>query len=218
MKIEVLDLGTVPYDEGVLAQELFLEKRIKGTVGDTVLLLEHTPVLTLGRAFLPEHIRDRDFFTSRGIEMKITQRGGGVTYHAPGQLLVYPIVALEGEMRDVSRFLDILEQVTMRSLQKIGIPAVRNPERRGVWVFGKKIAFTGIKLRKWVTSHGVAVNINNEIYPFEMIDPCGEPDIQVTSAREITGKKLDMPDVKRVFSECFSSMLEKESLYAGKNA
>ncbi len=209
MAVNIVDLGVVRYEDAVKKQKEFFGKRIEDQIEDTVLLLEHPPVVTLGKSASRNNIRDYSFFASRGIEIVNTDRGGGITYHAPGQLIVYPVIKLDPPMRDVSAFIDLLEKMTAGALQDIGVSAGRRQGRRGVWVSEKKIAFIGIKLRRWVTFHGIAVNINNDIFPFEMIDPCGEADIKVTSARVLKGDELDMGEVKKVFSKHFSNSFKK---------
>jgi lipoate-protein ligase B len=208
MGINIIDLGVLPYEEALRVQERILEQRLAGRCGDTILLLEHPDVLTMGRAASPEDIRNKAFFLERDVRVVHTCRGGGVTYHSPGQLLIYPIVCLDPPMRDVSGFLDLLETITAAALSELGILACRDKSKRGVWVSGKKIAFTGVKFKRWVSSHGVAVNINNDILPFRMIDPCGDASIEVTSANLITGAELDMTKVKEIFAGCFSSGLK----------
>jgi lipoate-protein ligase B len=216
MSIKVIDAGIVSYEESIRIQEDLLEKRIAGLSGDTVLFLENYPVLTLGRSASLSDIRNRDFFDSLGIKVVDTARGGGITYHAPGQLLVYPIIKLDPPLRDISAYIDLLEELTAVSLLELGVDAYRDVSRRGVWSKGKKIAFTGVKFKKWVTSHGVAVNINNDIFPFEMIDPCGDPGIKAISARKVKGDKLDMRKVKEVFGGNFSKFSEKGLNHAVK--
>lgn len=198
MAVNIVDLGLVPYEGSIKIQEDLLERRIADRVEDTVVFLEHPRIITMGRSASRADIKNEDFFVSRGIEIISTRRGGGITYHAPGQLVVYPILRLEDPIRDISCFIDTLEKITAESLREFGIDAQRCAGRRGVWAGGRKIAFTGIKIKKWVTFHGVAININNDILPFEMIDPCGEADIRVTSAKAIIGSELDMKKVKDV--------------------
>jgi lipoyl(octanoyl) transferase len=209
MGIEVIDLGLVPYEDAIRIQEDLLEKRASGRTEDIILMLEHPPVITLGRSASRENIRNEKFFEERGIRIVASPRGGGITYHSPGQLIVYPVMRLDPPIRDVSGFIDILEEAAVQGLDDLGIRALREPGRRGVWADEKKIAFIGIKLRKWITCHGAAININNDILPFEMIDPCGEAGIKVTSASIINGADLDMENVKKIFTRRFSEALER---------
>ena len=208
--MDVLDLGLMGYAEALAVQEKILADRIGGRVPDTLIMVEHHPVITLGRLSLENSILDRSFFENKGIDIVETRRGGKITYHAPGQLVLYPIIDLRDKKRDVSFYIDVLERSVATSLRGIGVPALAGGPRRGVWARGKKIAFIGIGLKSWVTYHGVAVNINNDISPFEKIDPCGESDIRVTSAEVCAGRKIDMREAKDVFIAGFARHLEKE--------
>ncbi len=200
MSLRLLDMGLVPYENALKEQENILTNRIADLTEDTVLLLEHYPVVTLGRSFNDTGLRDADFFARKNISIVRADRGGGITYHSPGQLVIYPIVRIDPASRDISSFIDILEIMVVAALGDLGVDTQRDPFRRGVWATGKKIAFTGIKFKRWVSCHGVAVNINNDISAFEMMDPCGEPGTKVTSASILSGKPLDMNEVKKVFS------------------
>jgi lipoate-protein ligase B len=208
--MDVLDLGLMGYREALKVQEDILAKRIAGSIPDTLIIVEHYPVLTLGRLSLENSIRDISFFEKEGIEIIKTRRGGQVTYHAPGQMVLYPVVDLRGKRRDVSFYIDVLERSVAKGLGMLGVRALAGGNRRGVWAGEKKIAFIGIGLKNWVTYHGVAVNINNDIRPFERIDPCGESDIRVTSAEICAGRKIDMREAKDIFTDDFGRYLEKE--------
>ena len=210
MGIKIIDLGLVSYEDAIRIQEELLEERASGHAEDVILVLEHPPVVTLGRSASRKNIRNERFFEERGIRIVASPRGGGITYHSPGQLIVYPVIRLEPPFRDVSGFIDVLEEAAVQGLDDLGIRAFRDSGRRGVWAGGgEKIAFIGIKLRKWITCHGAAININNDVLPFEMIDPCGESDIKVTSASIISGEDLYMENVKKIFARRFSEALER---------
>jgi lipoyl(octanoyl) transferase len=202
-KIEVIDLGIIRYKEALKVQEDVLLKRIAGETGDTLIILEHEPVVTLGRLGGADSIIDRSFFIKNGIDVVNAPRGGEVTCHMPGQLVIYPVIDLGELKRDVSFYIDFLEKAVLRALVSLGVAANRRPGERGVWVDGLKIAFTGIAVKKWVTYHGTAVNINNSMILFEKIHPCGEKDIRVTSASKCLGHRLDMQRVKKVFADEF---------------
>ena len=201
--LEILDLGTVDYEDALRVQEDLLHRRIDGDMPDTLVVLEHEPVVTLGRANGEDGTIDRDFFAKKGIPVLSTGRGGRITCHMPGQLVMYPVIDLSDKERDVSFYIDFLEKTVSNALDRLGIAAVRDKERRGVWVDGRKIAFIGIAVKKWVTYHGVAVNINNDLKPFEFMHPCGEADIRVTSAKECLGHEVSMEEVKRAFAAEF---------------
>lgn len=208
--LEVRDLGTMDYREALEVQKDVLEKRIKGKAPDTLILVEHYPVVTLGRLSEKSEIIDKDFFDREGISLVNTGRGGRATYHAPGQLVVYPVIDLAGKKKDISFYIDFLEKTVVNSLARLGVPAERNTEKRGVWVRGRKTAFTGIAVKKWVTYHGVSVNLNNEVDAFARITPCGDAGIKVISAKQVLGRDVDMSEARKVFAEQFARDLEAE--------
>lgn len=203
MKLNIINLGITDYSRAFALQKDLLHKRIKESIPDTLVVLEHKPVITLGRTDDETSIINRRYFDMAGTDVLETRRGGKITYHAPGQLIMYPIIYIGDNMRDIGAYIDFLEETVVRSLRCLNVPAERDGSRRGVWLGGKKIAFIGISVKNWVTYHGVAVNINNDIEAFNHIDPCGESDIKVTSAREYTGKEMDIEAVKKVFCNQF---------------
>ncbi len=208
--VEMLDLGVIDYAEAFRVQEDILKKRINGQAPDTLIVLEHHPVVTRGRLSDDNDVLDREYFADKGIPVIRTGRGGKITYHAPGQLVLYPIVDLSEKKKDVSFYIDFLEKTVAGTLRGMGVAAGRNVRRRGVWAGGRKIAFIGIALKKWVTYHGVAVNIGNDLEPFGKIDPCGEGDIEATSVEEMLGRKIDMSMARKAFARRFAEDLRKE--------
>ena len=176
--------GFPSYEEVRILQHELVEKRARGEVEDTVLFLEHRPVITRGRGlqFKPssEQNQPRQMplgSLPEGIEFSESERGGDLTYHGPGQLVVYPIFKLDGEgfapHHDVAGFLRKLERIFIVELESLGL-AVRAVENAtGVWVGDKKVASIGIAVRKWVTYHGIAINVVNDLSPFQLISPCG---------------------------------------------
>jgi lipoyl(octanoyl) transferase len=205
--LNICDLGVLEYTEGLKRQEDLLRKRMLGEIGDTILILEHFPVVTLGRLADERSVFNREYFAGNGIPVIRASRGGDVTCHVPGQLVIYPIVDLRARKERISGYIDLLEEMVCRSLMELKVPASRVDGKRGVWVSGKKIAFTGIAVKRWVTYHGIAVNINNDITPFCHMHPCGDKDIAVTSARACLGEVQDMGRVKKIFIENFISGL-----------
>ena len=210
--MDILDLGIVGYEEALKVQRDLLHKRIAGSVPDTLIMLEHEPVVTLGRIDDGKGMIDRSFFEDNKIPVISAGRGGQITCHMPGQLVIYPVIDLAGKKKDVSFYIDRLEEAASVALEQLGVPAVYNGERRGVWVSGYKIAFSGIAVKRWVTYHGIAVNINNDLESFRHMHPCGESDIRVTSAREQLGRVLDMAEVKKVFADGFREILSSGHL------
>jgi lipoyl(octanoyl) transferase len=202
MYINLLQLGRVPYSEALAIQQQVIAARKANTIGDTLLLLEHPPVLTLGRNSHRENVVASDeFLSSRGIELHEINRGGDVTYHGPGQLVGYPIFDLRGEWPGKKGpflgpvdFMRMLEEVIIRTCKDFGVPAQRIAKRTGVWTIAggsiqeKKIAAMGIHVSQGVTSHGFALNVTTDLRDFEWIVPCGITD------REVTSLELEAPE------------------------
>jgi lipoate-protein ligase B len=208
--MDVRDLGTARYEDVLSLQNELVGKRIAGAIPDTLIVVEHFPVVTLGRLSGQESGIDKGFFKRKRIPIIETGRGGKITYHAPGQIVLYPILDLKEKRKDVSFYIDFLEKTVTGSLNQLGVKAERNKDRRGVWAGRKKIAFIGIALKRWITFHGVSVNINNDIEPFAMMHPCGEADIKVTSAEEVLCRKTDIKEAKKIFIKQFTEDMEAE--------
>lgn len=190
--LEVEWLGTVPYGEALCLQREVLEARRRGACPDRLLLLEHPPVITLGRrADAGNLLVPRAELARRGVEVHSVPRGGDVTYHAPGQLVGYPIVDLAARgCRDVHRFLRLLESVLVDAAEALGVAADRRPGMTGVFVAGsappRKLASIGIGLRGWLSWHGFALNVSLDLAGFGAIVPCGLSGVEMTSiAREL---------------------------------
>jgi lipoyl(octanoyl) transferase len=163
---------------------------------DTLLLLEHTPVITLGRRAETRHIlAPADELERRGVELRPSTRGGQVTYHGPGQLVAYPVVRLEAGRQDVHRYLRDLEEALIRLAAGYGVEAHRVPGRTGVWVGKDKLASIGIRVSRWVTSHGVALNVARDLSGFDLIVPCGLEDAGVTSLGRLLGWEPSLEEV-----------------------
>lgn len=187
--LAVLDLGRRPYGEILELQRELAGRRASGAIGhDLLLLVEHDPVITLGRGSKPESLPiPRPELERLGVEIFEVERGGDVTYHGPGQLVGYPILDLGGHRRDLHWYLRQLEAALMGGLATVGIEAERHPGFTGVWTRGgsRKIASIGIHVRQWVTFHGFALNVTTDLQRFELIVPCGIQGVEMTSvARE----------------------------------
>jgi lipoyl(octanoyl) transferase len=184
----VCHLGRVPYREGVALQERLRAARQAGEVPDVLLCLEHPPVYTLGRRSAPGELpMGEDFYRARGIEIEHTDRGGKLTYHGPGQVVGYPILAVA----DVIAYVRTLERALVAALGDEGIVARlrtdEGPDYTGVWVEDRKIASIGVHLARGVTTHGFAVNVVNDLEPFEWVVACGLPSVRMTSVQAETG-------------------------------
>jgi lipoate-protein ligase B len=165
---------------------------------DAVLFLEHPPVFTLGRRGKLESLKvPKSFLESQGIPVIPVERGGDMTYHGPGQLVIYPIMDLRVSGWRVVEFVEALEGVMIRTLMDWGIKAVGNPKNRGVWVGPSKIGSIGIAVRRSISFHGLALNVNTDLEPFNWVHPCGLQGVCMISMKEIMGKEIAMEDVRR---------------------
>ena len=207
--LQVLDLGLQPFSATLQRQEELVRLRLLGAVPETLILVEHLPVVTLGRAKQRGNLRlAPPELAARGIEFFEVTRGGDATYHAPGQLVGYPIFDLRQHGRDVLRFCRGIEAALIAALSEFGIAAGAIPGKAGVWVSGRKIASLGISVRRWVTFHGFALNVHTDLAGFEVIRPCGEDPGVMTSMVEVLGGPVSMDEVRRSvaarFAETFS--------------
>jgi len=185
---EVVRWGLVPYGEAWARQRALFEARLAGAIGDTLVLVEHPPTVTVGRSGHDGHVLlGEDALHARGASLLHVDRGGDVTVHVPGQLVGYPILDLAPRGNDLHRYLRDLEEVLIRALADPGIEAGRRAGRIGVWVGEAKIAAIGVKARRGVTMHGFALNVDNDLEPFRWIVPCGLSGAAVTSVARLLG-------------------------------
>ncbi|HEY1952447.1 MAG TPA: lipoyl(octanoyl) transferase LipB [Gemmatimonadaceae bacterium] len=205
-----VSLGRVPYAEALELQRNIARDRIAGALSqDVLLLLEHPPVVTLGRAAKEKHlVASPEFLKSKGVETHEAERGGDVTYHGPGQLVGYPIIDLKRHRQDLHWYLRKIEEALINALADYGVPGERNPAYTGVWTRGRKIASIGVHARDWVTWHGFALNVTTDLSYFDLIVPCGIDGVDMTSiAREVGTPDVSMQDARdRVtakFAEAF---------------
>ncbi|MBI3910991.1 MAG: lipoyl(octanoyl) transferase LipB [Armatimonadetes bacterium] len=195
-------LGRVAYDAAHSLQERLLVARRGGAVPDTLLLLEHPPVVTLGRSSRAEHLlADPGELLRRGIALRSIGRGGDVTFHGPGQLVGYPIVDLMARGRDVHRFLRDLEGGLIHALATFGLSGQRVPGATGVWLGDEKVAAIGVGVRRWVTYHGFALNASVDLSYFRLIVPCGIADRGVTSLARALGRAVSIEETLRPVAE-----------------
>jgi lipoyl(octanoyl) transferase len=203
-------LGRVGYAEATLLQESIAGEVKTGRGPERLLLLEHDPVVTLGRnAQEADVLLGREALAARGIAVERTNRGGQVTYHGPGQLVGYPILDLRPDRRDVARYLRDLEEVLIRALGRQRIAAGRVEGLTGVWVGGEKIAAIGVHLSRWVTTHGFALNVTTDLAPFRLIVPCGLRAHGVTSMARLLGRPVDLAEVARNVAEEFGAVFDR---------
>lgn len=211
MDVEVRRLGVVPYADGLDLQKRLVEQRKAGEIPDQLLLLEHPPVITLGvkaRGGRANVLATAETLAAEGVELFETGRGGDVTYHGPGQLVGYPIISLEPDRRDVHRYVRDLEEVLIRTAAAFGVTAARSPGLTGIWVGSEKLAAIGVRIARWVTSHGFAFNVTTNLSHFDLIVPCGISDKGVTSLERLLGRAVPMAEVEdgaiAAFREVFS--------------
>ena len=196
-KLDVVDLGMKPYAEVLELQLDLCHKRQDDVIDNTVLIMEHPAVITLGaRKSENKLLSDEEVIRSQGIDLVQVGRGGGTTAHNPGQLVVYPIIKLKSLRLDVNAYIRSLEQVGIELLGSLGVESARRKGLPGLWIGETKIASIGVQLKKWVSFHGMAININNDLGIFEHIVPCGLKDVVITSVEKETGKATGMDAVK----------------------
>jgi len=215
VKCRVLNLGLVSYEKAYDLQKKFHKFRREGKTDDLLLLLEHEPVVTVGRRSNRDNILvSEEFLHSKGIRVFEIDRGGDVTLHCPGQLVGYPILDLKFHGKNIHRYLRNLEEVIMRSLKVYGVDAQRIENYTGVWVGDKKVASIGVGVKGWVSFHGFALNINPDLSYFSLIRPCGFEGRMVTSVEEILGRAVEPASVRyhliEHFGEVFNLQMEED--------
>ncbi len=201
----------VPYPAALACQYALAGRRHRGEVPDTLLLLEHPPVITLGRgSHEADLLTDEASLRERGIMVERVDRGGEVSYHGPGQLVGYPILDLRGHGQDLHRYLRDLEEVIIRTLSVYDLQGERVAGRTGVWVGERKVAAIGIKVSRWISLHGWALNIRTDLTPFRQdIVPCGIRDRDVTSLAELMpGNTPERAPVERALRTAFSEVFQ----------
>lgn len=205
-------LGTVPYVDALELQRDLARRRITGEIDeDILLLLEHPPVVTLGRtAKAANVVSSPDALRARGVEVHEVERGGDVTFHGPGQLVGYPIFDLKRHRRDLHWYLRQVEEALIVALANVGIEAERHAGYTGVWTQGRKIASIGVHARDWVTWHGFALNVLTDLSFFDLIVPCGIPQVQMTSVVRETGREVTIAEMAAVSASAFAELFGLE--------
>ncbi len=197
-----MDLGRRPYQQVWELQKSLVEARNLGAARDTLILVEHDHVITLGRKTSPENFRPQN------VPVFQVERGGDATYHGPGQLVGYPIVKMD--VPDVRRFVRSLEEVLILTCRSFSISAERNEGHPGVWVGGKKVASIGVAVTNWVTYHGFALNVNTDMSYFQLIRPCGMDPDTMTSMEAILGVPVETRRVKLEVEKNFATVFQTE--------
>lgn len=206
----LLNLGLVPYDEGLVLQHRIVEARKADQLDDVLLLLEHPPVITLGRqADETNIIAAPEFLDQLGIRVRRVERGGDVTYHGPGQLMGYPILNLRNYRKDVGWYIRALQEVLVGALADFGINAqARTGSDTGVWVGNDKIIAIGARIEEWVSYHGFALYVDPIMSHFDLIVPCGLRDRGITAMRQLIGASIDMEAVRQAVARHFAVVFD----------
>jgi len=213
--LHVRRLGRVPYAEGVALQQRLVEERRRGEIPDTLLLLEHPHVITLGVKVHHDRshvVASADELARRGVEVHESGRGGDVTYHGPGQLVGYPIFDLSPDRQDLHRYVRDIEEALIRALARFGVTAGRIPGLTGVWVGDDKVAAIGVRISRWITSHGFALNVGTDLDYFGLIVPCGITDHGVTSLSRLLGRPMAVDEVEEPVIQGFTGVFGLEAI------
>ena len=199
-RIKILDLGRMDYKPSWDFQKNFHQDVLSGKENDTLILVEHEPVYTLGKNANKEHLLDK---SNSRVKVYNVERGGDITFHGPGQLVGYPILNLNNFKKNISWFMRTLENIIIESLNTYNIDAYQKKGLTGVWVNDEKIGAQGVKISRWVTMHGFSLNINTDLSFFDMIVPCGIANCKVTSMEKLLGAPQNMQDVKFNIAKAF---------------
>lgn len=206
----VADLGTMAYAQALDLQRAVARARISGALGqDLLLLVEHPPVVTLGRSSREAHLlASPSLLAARGVELFEVERGGDVTFHGPGQLVGYPIVDLKRHRQDLHWYLRQVEESLIRGLARYGLAGSRVAGYTGVWIDDRKIASIGVHARDWVTWHGFALNVSTDLRYFDLIVPCGIPQVVMTSIEREVGRAVPMGDAAAHVVDAMAQVFE----------
>ena len=213
-RLVVQRLGRIGYADGVERQKALVQARQAGEIDDTLLLVEHPPVITLGvktRGNFANIRVDAPALAAQGVEVHDTGRGGDVTFHGPGQLVGYPIIDFKPDRQDVHRYVRDLEEVLIRTAADFGLQAGRIKGYSGAWVGDRKLAAIGVRIARWVTSHGFALNVTTDLAGFDLIVPCGITDRGVTSLSALLGRDVAMPEVEAAVVTHFAAVFDREA-------
>jgi lipoyl(octanoyl) transferase len=207
-------LGLTPYADAHALQERLVEARKEERIGDLLLLLEHPKVVTLGRAAKAHNVlRTEQELRDEGYDLFATGRGGDVTFHGPGQLVGYPIIDLKPERQDVRRYVADLEETMIRVCADLGLAAGRVAGRNGAWIGPRKVGAVGVRISRWITMHGFALNVNTDLSQFDAIVPCGIADAAVTSLSRELGHALSLADVETRAASHLAACLDAELVW-----
>ena len=207
--LNILDLGRMSYNSAWDIQKEYHKKVVSGKEPDTLIIVEHEPVYTLGKSANDNHLLQS---ASEEIQVFRIERGGDITFHGPGQIVVYPILDLNRFVKSVSWYMRTLEKIIIDTLSDFEIKAELKDGLTGVWVGDEKIGAQGVRISRWVTMHGLALNVNTDLRYFDGIIPCGIFDYGVTSMEKLMGRKQDINKVKNTIIKYFNNILSDEEV------
>ena len=208
--LDICRLGLLPYGDALELQKRIVDRRRAAEIPDQLLLLQHPHVITLGvKKSSRTNLRATpDMLAGAGVELYETGRGGDVTYHGPGQLVGYPIVDLRPDRCDVHRYVRDLEDVMIRAAAAFGVSAERVQGLTGIWVGSEKLGAIGVRISRWITSHGFAFNVSTDLSKFDLIVPCGISDKGVTSLEKLLGRRVEMAEVEEAIIDAFCTVFD----------
>jgi lipoate-protein ligase B len=207
----IVDLGIIDYKKAWDLQRQLWAMRVEGDIPDLLLLLEHPHVITLGRRGNRSHLlTSQDILEAMKVPLFHVERGGDVTYHGPGQLIVYPILNLKDYGYRLIQYVDQLEGVILSVLRDFGIEGRRDSSNRGIWAEGDKIASIGVAIKRWVSFHGIALNYATDLKYFDLIHPCGLEEVKITSMEKILGEKVSRDRLTERFGLHFKQLFLRD--------
>ena len=210
-RIMILDLGTIDYNDALKIQHELVNKRRLGEIHDSVMIVEHPSVFTIGRSGSKKNLLvEEEYLNGQGIRVTDVDRGGDITFHSPGQLVIYPILDLKRRTKDLHKYLRDLEEVAINFLQRFNVLGRRLSDLTGVWVLDKKIASIGVAAKDWVTYHGLSINVNNDTRFFSMINPCGVKGMKITSLKAVLDRDIPQNTAKRLLLGEFNKIFNIE--------
>ncbi|MBN1787603.1 MAG: lipoyl(octanoyl) transferase LipB [Sedimentisphaerales bacterium] len=210
--INIIDCGIKDYRSALDIQENTIQKILTGTGQDTIFITEHPPTITLGaRESANKLLKDTETIKRSGIEIFKIRRGGGATAHNPGQIVIYPVIKLKNHSLGVSDFVALLEKIGIEFLAALSVKSETKKGLPGLWTNNRKIASIGLQVKKWITFHGMAININNDLSIFDLLVPCGLENIQMTSAEKELGKKIDIKTAKNILKSILLKYIENKN-------
>ncbi len=211
-----MELPLTPYENALeIQRKIVAAKKEKQLKSDAVLVLEHPPVFTLGRNRGRENLMvSEEFLAERGIQVFQTERGGNITFHGPGQVVVYPILDMNTGRMGIREYVEGLEKIMSLTVREWGIAANGDAQNRGLWIGNRKLGSIGVAVKHGICFHGLALNVNMDLEPFTWINPCGLCHIQMSTMEKESGKKISMADVRAVLKKYMAELLQKQAVNA----